>query len=234
MYATDATYLNDSQEVLYAMALAKKYFKNRPSLRGFRPILETLDLLALHLGAAPAYIASFSEESDILSQWRGYCSKGPGFALCLSPAQMTKVTKAHDWVLCKCIYDEEQQVEVLKKMEECAHNHDDLEEEVHTVALALLRFGTALKHPKFEEESEWRVIQQVKSIASIRPGTSLLLPYIDFPLTIGPKDPVELSRLVVGPTAHASLAQRAVRRLLQKTSTICPEPVSSEIPFRNW
>jgi len=31
MDATDATYLNDSQEVLYALSLGKKYFKNRPS-----------------------------------------------------------------------------------------------------------------------------------------------------------------------------------------------------------
>lgn len=239
MYATDATYLNDSQEVVYAVNLAKKYFKGRPSkdLRFVMGMMNILDQTESLVGKLPVYVTSFSEEPDLLSQWRGYCSEGPGFALCLSPDRITKIATAYQWTLFKCIYDEAQQVEVLKKMEEHANS---CYEEGKTppmevmFGLTLLHFATVLKHPKFEEESEWRAIQRVGGTPSIRPGASTLVPYINFPLTMNPKEPVELSALVVGPTPHASLAVRAAKSLLQKKDTVCPEPVSSEIPFRNW
>jgi len=239
MYATDASYLNDSQEVVYAVNLAKKYFRDRPS-RGLRSVMEMMNVLDQTeslVGKLPVYVASFSEHPDLLSQWRGYCSKGSGFALCVSPDRMTKIAKARRCELFKCIYDEEQQVEVLQKMEEFAVNHFESDKSVPlqiVFGLTLLSFSTALKHPKFAEESEWRAIQRVGGTPSIRPGASTLTPYINFPLTISATDPVELSKLVVGPTPHALLAVRAARSLLQETSTVCPEPVSSEIPFRNW
>jgi len=240
MFATDASYLNDSQEVVYAVNLARKYFKNRPSPGGTRPVMDMLNVLDQTeslVGKLPTYVASFSEHPDLLSQWRGYCSKGSGFALCVSPDRMTKIAKARAWELFKCIYEEEQQVEVLKKMEESAIDHFESNKTVPlqvVFGLTLLGFGTALKHPKFAEESEWRAVQRVGGTPSIRPGASTLTPYVNFPLTIDEKDSVALSRLVVGPTPHAVLAVRAARSLLQHYSVTCPEPISSEIPFRNW
>ena len=240
MFATDASYLNDSQEVVYAVNLARKYFKNRPSPGGTRPVLEMLNVLDQTeslVGKLPTYVASFSEHSDLLSQWRGYCSKGSGFALCVSPDRMTKIATARRWELFKCVYEEGRQVEVLKKMEETAISHFESNKSVPlqvVFGLTLLGFSTALKHPKFAEEAEWRAVQRVGGTPSIRPGASTLTPYLNFPLTIDEKDSVALSRLVVGPTPHALLAVRAARSLLQQYSVTCPEPISSEIPFRNW
>ena len=70
MYATDATYLNDSQEVVYAVNLAKKYFRNRPS-RGLRSNMDMMNVLEQTeslVGKLPVYVVSFSEEPDLLSQ----------------------------------------------------------------------------------------------------------------------------------------------------------------------
>jgi hypothetical protein len=239
MYATDAAFLNDSQEVVYAVNLAKKYFRDRPS-RGLRPVMEMMNILDQTeslIAKLPVYVASFSEEPDLLSQWRGYCSEGPGFALCFSPERTRKIATAAQWTLFKCIYDEAQQVEVIRKIEEHATSSYEAGKTPPLqviFGLTLLSFATALKHPKFKEESEWRAIQRVGGTPSIRPGASTLVPYVNFPLTANPKDALELAALVVGPTPHASLALRAAKSLLQETSTICPEPVSSEIPFRNW
>ena len=113
MYATDAAYLNDSQEVVYAVNLAKKYFRNRHP-KGLRFAMEMSNILEQTEGLVsklPVYVASLSKEPDLLSQWRGYCSEGPGFAVCLSADQMTKIATANQWTLLKCIYDEEQQIE---------------------------------------------------------------------------------------------------------------------------
>jgi hypothetical protein len=244
LYATDASYLNDSQEVVYAVNLAKKYFKNRPSPGGTRPVTEmlnALDEIEDLAGKLPVYVASFSEHPDQLSQWRGYCSRGSGFALCVSADRITKIAKARNWELFKCIYREDQQVEVLKKIEDHAIRHFESDKSLSVpivFGLILLGFGTALKHPKFAEESEWRAIRQslgsLVTEPSIRPGVSTLTPYVNFPLTIDENDSVELSRLVVGPTPHAQLAVRAARSLLLQHKATCPEPVASDIPFRNW
>jgi hypothetical protein len=101
--------------------------------------------------------------------------------------------------------------------------------------LGLLTFGTALKHPKFKEEAEWRATRYLNLTEnpSIRPGTSTLVPYIEFPLTTE-SEIVELAAIVVGPTPHASLSRRAAQILVNVTNTNCRQVISSEIPFRNW
>jgi hypothetical protein len=82
LYATDVRFLNDSQELLYAVDLAKQYLTNQPlqskddERKAFADfalkLLDTKDNLVVILGT-PTFVASFSEENDLLSQWRGYC-----------------------------------------------------------------------------------------------------------------------------------------------------------------
>jgi hypothetical protein len=85
MYATDATYLNDSQEIVYAVNLAKRYFKEQwlsSHDRSARDMLNVLEQTETIVGNLPVYVASFSEEPDLLSQWRGYCSKRKSASHC--------------------------------------------------------------------------------------------------------------------------------------------------------
>lgn len=250
MYATDAAYLNDSQEVIYAINLAKEYFKNHHTkdprfTTEVDKILEKASGHAVHL---PVYVASFSEEPDLLSQWRGYCSSGPGFAISLSADRMSALAQTHDWEMFKCIYDEDEQVEVLKRMmDEAVRVNSPLKGFATEVAfgLLLLYFASVFKHPKFREESEWRATKRTGGSPivlpgrtvippNVRPGTSTLIPYIPFPLTPKPKDPIELAQLIVGPTPHPGLALRAVDALLNEYKVDRAEVRSSEIPFRNW
>lgn len=231
--------VNDTQEVVYAVSLAKKYFKEGTSknLRFVMEMMNVLEQTESLVGKLPVYVASFSEEPDLLSQWRGYCSEGPGFALCFSADQMKKLAGVHQWSLFKCIYDVEQQIEVIRKIEEHANSSFEAGKTppLHIIfGLSLLSFATALKHPKFKEESEWRAIQRVGGSPSVRPGASMLIPYINFPLTLTQSERLELAGLVVGPTPHPSLAVRAVKSLLAERDVVCPEPVLSEIPFRTW
>ena len=250
MYATDAEYLNDSQEVVYAVNLARKYFRNRTPkhLRFEMEMKNILDQTEGLVGKLPVYVASFSEEPDLLSQWRGYCSDGSGFTLCVSANHMRKLTRTHKWELFKCIYDEETQVEVLKKMHEEAAGDSSLAETFPvqvTFGLLLLYFATAFKHPKFKEESEWRAVKRMGGTPfpvpgepmippNVRPGRSTLVPYIPFPLILSRSDSLEFADLVVGPTPHPRLAARAVKSFFQEKNVICPEPRISEVPFRNW
>ena len=241
LYATDATYLNDSQEMAYAVTLARKYFKNKPRTAGSHTAQNTLNVLdqtETLVQKLPVYVTSFSEEPDLLSQWRGYCPRGSGFALCIAPDRMSELAGADSWTLLKCIYDEAEQIEVIKKMEEYAESYSKTNANAVSTEVvfnvSILNFGIALKHPKFKEEAEWRAIKRIGGTASIRPGASTLTPYMHFPLTLHPTDPIKLAALYVGPTPHADLAKKAAGTLLRLTNTTCPDPISSEIPFRNW
>ena len=249
MWATDAAYLNDSQEVVYAVNLARQYFRNQTP-KDLRFVMEMSNILEQTQGLAarlPVYVASFSEEPDLLSQWRGYCPQGSGFALSVSADRMTQLARTQDWEFFKCIYEEDAQVEVLKKMLDEATSDSTLAKAFPTqvaFGLLLLYFATVFKHPKFKEESEWRAIKRTGGTPfekpgrpaippKVRPGASTLIPYIPFPLTVN-DEPVELAGLIVGPTPHPALAVRAAKNLLDEKKVVCPEPRSSEIPFRNW
>ena len=117
MYATDAAYLNDSQEVVYAVSVAKRCFQKR-RLKEQVDMSDILGKTESLAGKLPVYVASFSEEPDLLSQWRGYCWEGSGFALCVSAQRMMTLARTRDGGFFKCIYDEDAQFEVLKRMEE--------------------------------------------------------------------------------------------------------------------
>jgi len=232
IYATDARYLNDSQEIVYAVDLAKRYFEKRNSTRA-SGVLKSLNLIEELLVDRPIYVASFSERPDLLSQWRGYCPTGSGFALCISSDRVMALAKTHGWRLVKCIYSEPKQLEVLAKLEEFAFS-GAWDKPSGIFALTLLLIAPALKHPAFEEESEWRALRFFgPDQILIRLGISTLVPYIMFALTVS-TEPIELASLVVGPTPHGALAKMAVETLLRRMKVTCPEPVSSQIPFRNW
>jgi hypothetical protein len=120
LYATDVRFLNDSQELLYAVDLAKQYLTNQPlqskddERKAFADfalkLLDTKDNLVVILGT-PTFVASFSEENDLLSQWRGYCPNGNGFAISFSPDCIMELAKAHRWQLLKCLYSKREQDE---------------------------------------------------------------------------------------------------------------------------
>jgi hypothetical protein len=239
MYATDSRYLNDSQELVYAVSLAKKYVKSKPLTGGSRPVLDMLNLvdqIESLVAKLPVFVVSFSEQPDLLSQWRGHCSKGSGFALCLSPDRVKSLAKKYAWQLVKCVYEEIKQVEILKRIEDYSQNRFSVDKSVPmevVFGFVLGAMGVAMKHPKFAEEAKWRVIQRLGGTPSIRPGGSTL-PYVNFPLIVEAKDSLELSKLVVGPTPHASLALRSAEYLLQSKNVTCKQTIPSEIPFRNW
>jgi len=89
VWATNVLYLNDASELNYAVGLFKRQileFKKKSSnARSVENIFfETLIENIVNLIPSDNfgfYVSSFSEEKDLLSQWRGYCPKGIGFSL---------------------------------------------------------------------------------------------------------------------------------------------------------
>jgi hypothetical protein len=51
------------------------------------------------------YVCCFSEEGDLLSQWRAYCRDGGGVSLGFDPMELRSIGASQGFTLVKCIYD---------------------------------------------------------------------------------------------------------------------------------
>lgn len=104
LWATDANYLNDSEEVTYGSKILAEELENEADAPGQTPVVSTkLRELAddvrenrfdmtWHKEAQQAvpYVACLCEDGDLLSQWRGYGDGGGGYAIGFNPATLPK------------------------------------------------------------------------------------------------------------------------------------------------
>jgi hypothetical protein len=183
LWATDAHYLNDASELRYttdimrdaveAMAAETASTVVRAFLAGLPPGMG-------EGGQRPVYTVSFSEEGDILSQWRAYAGT-TGYALGLATRWWDMIAvldtdparRPGPLRLRKVLYGEEEQRRLLRTW---------LDPVCAALAEASVQFGEAatlqtvqprlrqhvtdllrllspcLKHPAFAEEREWRLI----------------------------------------------------------------------------
>jgi len=90
IWATEYRFLNDRQEFLHAKELAQKLVDEEPEYVGEKfparqSVRDAVDMAFntgyLHEERLRVMVASFSEEGDQLSQWRGYASDSRGVSI---------------------------------------------------------------------------------------------------------------------------------------------------------
>jgi hypothetical protein len=260
LWATHIQYLNDAQEYHHAAELAARVLLERAQAAADpheQAILGRLNAATdLHTMAEQSVcVTSFSAAGDDLSQWRGYCPDSTGYSLGFVPEDLVAKAAEQGFSLARCLYGEAVQREAITRVLEevrrsvpwtqaLAHPRDrDVQVEVIKAWLnAFAPLAPTFKHPAFCNEREWRLISPI-SIGDdrwrVRPGRSMLIPYVPIALTrIDPYLPIR--KVVVGPTPHRELARRAVALWLgPKTGRdlITRQPVEtcdSRIPYRNW
>jgi hypothetical protein len=157
--------------------MADKLNKGTEFVRSF---LERHTGLVEGIEVTDAYIASFCESSDLLSQWRAY-GKTAGFEMrfhsLIKPEKALLVSEvpslgspAMDRVkVVRVEYDKPVQKEMLVRILEGATRVLDTVEaqnpgrnlDVGVAALAVLELQAwmyGIKHPSFSEEKEWRIV----------------------------------------------------------------------------
>jgi hypothetical protein len=253
IWATHHQCLNDTQEFLYAKELVRKELKKRISANdGSRSLLATMSSALDGPGNEDVnlYVASFSEEPDSLAQWRAYGGASSGFALGF---QCERFVLPEAFALARCIYQPEKQSEVVDAIVSEVLDRSEqggllnTEKIVRVILLfALHAFALILKHPKFAEEREWRIVSRVMmddapafpiedaNRLEFRVGKSMLIPYRCISVKDG-SGSFLLKRIIVGPNPNPEQAHRSVRSLLKsKKDTKAVEVQSSDIPYRNW
>jgi hypothetical protein len=268
IWATNVLFLNDSTELNYAIRLVQENITKRleqenldkGESRFLEDLSEDLDNFntPTHQSFDGIYVCSFSQNRDQLSQWRGYCPDGSGFTIAFDfESSLRDIVKEQDFTLVKCVYDENKQLEMiedfLKEALDYFHEHKNdwmlIAKKVWDDFLAL---APILKHPKFIEENEWRLVSKPKSLDCVqfRVGKSIFVPYIEIRLTepqddSNDKKPLScIPEICFGPTLHPHLSRIALENMLQKERVYkvvdvdgksvrrkC-EVVESDIPYR--
>ena len=237
IWASSIWHLNDTSEFAYTLDLVRGELKDgcfkKHKCRD--AILQKLDLIT-QMYKLRRYVTSFSEDDDLLSQWRAYGGKGGGFTIGFNVRRLRQAGATPEYQLKKCIYEREEQLEILEKgTHDCAEKPDP----VDAFLACAFENATIFKDKSFHEESEWRLISPPDSEFSDKPpetrypetraGRYMLIPYRKFPY---PKD--SLVRVKIGPTPHPDQSKLSVETLLQTKGFNNVEIQYSTIPFRNW
>jgi hypothetical protein len=261
IWGTNVLYLNDASEFNYAKNLLSHKIKslcdNNPDFKAesswgyfFFEYLEKNINKLLPSGNYSCFACSFSEASDLLSQWRGYCRNGSGYSLGFSLERLQSCVNPAGFIIKPCIYDENKQTdaigELVKKasdrfVQEVGRTGENWDAKSRylsaEIIVEFIQLAPFLKHPKFEEEREWRIVanletKNVRSLIKFRTGRTMIVPYIEIPLPIVNENLV-INEVIVGPTLESEISMASVELLLKSRNIICPNIKCSTIPYRS-
>lgn len=131
------------------------------------------------------FISCFSEEGDILSQWRAYANDGRGVSIGFNTAyfnikhQLPYTMAAYNENsigLHEVFYDSAIQAEIIKALLEKVSSSEQMTStEALEIAARLKQYSFVFKNPAFFEEREWRIIHTPLIMGSHKDGTTQVI-----------------------------------------------------------
>jgi hypothetical protein len=259
LWLSGISYLNDSKELMHGHDLMLKRLNDLGCIKDHnsaaQPLLRIFaDTLGLKQNTtAHMYVMSFSEAANSLNQWRSYTPHGKGISMTFDFKQENDFFEKCGLMLVKCLYEEQEQVNLIDALINYVESmFSDLFEEhtwpqtiselptnekFHSTYASALATGylifSIIKHPAFKDEKEWRLIaQKTNDLTEIdfRSGSNMLLPYLVAPIDL----PHYFKSIMIGPTAHKELAGEAISGLLKKYKLEQLGYSTSNIPYREW
>jgi len=231
IWTSNIHYLNDSKEFNLAIECAKQTLSSEIDkagvvaskdslIKGVSDKFEQFENLSIH-------VASFSEEEDLLSQWRSYCPSGAGYAVGFDHGRLGSIAKRKKYNLRPCAYTHVEHTALIQPIisrfihatiklnkEQIEQKDPSLDKALRNLIADFIQVAPMIKHSSFKEEREWRLISDPfptnHPMWSVRPGKSMLIPYSPFQLDDA------ICKIVVGPTSNQYLASSSVASALNK------------------
>jgi hypothetical protein len=184
MFMSNIQSMNDYKEGEWITdRLISKIISHHPELSGFIPYLNNYNVDFLQ----GPYVASFSSNGDLLSQWRGYGNDGKGVSIGIKGDKISIPLISFDnetlfgrTFITNVIYDEVKQDKIIERLINLVKLVVDAASEAkfnpnnHPYLYAATRIKFRLyfmapmfKNPSFKEEGEWRIIGYPASSMSI-------------------------------------------------------------------
>lgn len=247
IWASHILYQNDFTEYKLALDILKETINNNKDiLKNYSIDANILiDELDKWLNKS-VYVVSLSENNDVLSQWRGYANSTPGFCIGFKRNYLNKLKEDNNFVIAKCIYDEaEQNSFILELLVDSVNKLNNSTNDPNLtlssqIAWRMIRYAPLIKHNKFKEENEWRIIISNINIQKdnnfdIRVGRSYFIPYykLDF------KNQEVIGDIYIGPCPDKDMAYKSTlfscyANDIEFLKSEERQLFESKIPFRNW
>ena len=173
LWLTDISKMNDSMEEKWAISLIKNVYEDNESTSELYPQDCFVGVSKSLTECSRKFISCFSEEGDILSQWRAYADDGAGFSMGFS---VEKLNVSKDSIklddhpsdpmkiyLVKVLYEQDKQKEFISLCRKSAAESPG--EDPYQSDNVLPNYSIALKNPYFAEEKEWRLVFPVNTDA---------------------------------------------------------------------
>jgi hypothetical protein len=250
MWASNIRFQNDPREMVYARDLVSDLMgeiKRSRCSRAMRQLLEKIDFDPLDRFLS-VYVTCFSEDGDLLSQWRAYGRNGSGFSLGFDAGKISKVSDGEGLVAVE--YSEKVQKSILKSTFDALEQYMEgklrvinsspkrkrfMAEAAQSFSVCLLFFMLIFKAKGYREEKEWRYvairsIDEAKDI-KFRNQQHMIVPYIEINLA-KVKGSLPLSEVVAGPARNQALDQMALPILLENAGLPDVALKSSVLSYR--
>jgi hypothetical protein len=258
MWATHIQFLNDSSEFHHALKMILNRINQAIDENSDGHIVKMLLAIKKLVGniVPNTFIISFSENRDVLSQWRGYCPNG-GYNIAFSPKAWDRLLEKNSYSIVKCQYEEDDQLILVNSLVESAivafptfdpkpfiknpyvtYTQEDMPRFFASFWFwnRTQKLATAIKNRAFKEEGEWRLIGGLK-VAKIGHNTrmkgSLLVPYQNFSIDLDGSLNHVVTGVTIGPNPNADLAQFGVNAFRFQCGITTPlDVVQSQVPYR--
>jgi hypothetical protein len=167
LWLSDSRALNDHQESIwidkYILEFLNSELDNKDIIDNILEVFKANNPIP--------FICCFSENGDLLSQWRAYADDGLGVSIGFDPPQflipfslpMTSDEKDLTLGMYPVLYKDEEQKEVVEsglkvRISRILEVDSDRSESIMSAALWLRQMSFVFKNVSFEEEKEWRII----------------------------------------------------------------------------
>lgn len=253
IWASNIHYLNDSKEFQHAIECTKSVLRKEIDSIGLKymrdDIIKCVDSRFETIRHLSILVASFSEDGDLLSQWRSYCPPGAGYAIGFDHGKLGLKAKQQHYHLCPCAYAHAEHVALIRphvldflratagiKIEVIQNKEPTIERVLGGLIGAFIQVAPMMKHSSFAEEREWRLVSEPfptnHPTWGVRAGKKMLIPYAPFKTGSGTDSAIR--EIVVGPTDHQYLAQSSVSSALGKHGIKDWTVRSTNTSYREW
>lgn len=246
IWASHVAFLNDEKEIKNAVGLAISEMDHGPGRNAPTDALEFAKQALVGSSEINICVASFSAAFDQLSQWRAYASSLPGVAIGFDRAAMGQLAERNAFRVQGCIYSPQEQLthvkacianwlERVERADKASNRENYMSNSGWLFAQDVVSVAPRLKHPKFSEEAEWRIVTDpIKSTDDwgFHRAGSMVVPHIAIKLD-HPQVAFPIRSIAVGPNPHMSAVMTATTMLMQRYG-VTPNVYASQIPYRNW
>lgn len=256
LWSTHVSCLNDQMELRYSRRLLLNKIIEVSNGIVSKEGMRFLELVKLRLAeddttTSEWFVTSFSTKMDDLSQWRAYGFGEGGYAIGFDFSKLNDRNKVDNADIVPICYDIETQSDIAKNVAQMTlryflqglsgkdRNFETWSEKFliewgkHLTYLAPL-----IKHPKFFEEHEWRLVRQLRpnehTKLTYRSKSTMIARHL--PLKLSEPDKIlPITKIIVGPSRNKNVSRISVGDLLK--SSLYPDGkvqvVESEVPFQN-